>query len=111
MVHLTYSIAQGNLTYDLTVDGAPIGQSFMYDVFIFPRNNTRTVYSNVNESVIVRLLAQENSPYKDGVLPVVSTGRESMVNGQVIPYFTAALKQLKLSYLLNVMEAMAAGGS
>jgi hypothetical protein len=90
----------GNITLDLAVNGTAIGQSFINDLVLVPGNNTFSMTSVVNETIVVEKLP------KNGILPVTITGNSSVYNGEVIPYFTEALQANSLVVDLNVIAAL-----
>ncbi|KAL1970458.1 hypothetical protein VTN77DRAFT_4102 [Rasamsonia byssochlamydoides] len=97
------TVAMGNITLDLSVDGSYIGQSFLNDFTLVPGNNTLPMTSTVNQTQIIALLT---GPYKNGVLPIDIRGNKSVYNGVEIPYFSEALASNQLAVNLNVTEAI-----
>ena len=99
------TIAMGNVTLDLSVNGKPMGQSYIDNLVLHPGNNTVPMTSIVNETAVINLLLVDGA-YKDGVVPFVITGNSSVYNGKELPYFTEALSANNLTVSLNVSEAL-----
>ncbi|KAI1976568.1 hypothetical protein LOZ53_003141 [Ophidiomyces ophidiicola] len=99
-------LTMGNLTLNLSVDGQPIGQSFMNDVVIRPGDNNIEMTSKVNQTIVIGLIAGQNAKYKNGILPIGIVGESATYNGKNLPYFTEALKSNTLNVELNVGSAL-----
>lgn len=93
---------QGNVTLDLSVEGTPIGKSYLNDLVIRPGDNTLDMTANITQSKVVGFL----SKYKNNIIPVDITGNSSVYHGKDLPYFAAALAANKLTVDLNVLDAI-----
>ncbi|KAJ9327833.1 hypothetical protein DTO027B5_3632 [Paecilomyces variotii] len=98
------TLEMGNLTMDLSVDGTPIGQSFIYNFTLRPGNNITPMTSKVNETVLISMLTEK---YKDGILPLDIVGSESAVNGKNLTYFSEALAANTIHVNVNAGAALA----
>ncbi|KAJ9227440.1 hypothetical protein DTO271D3_1447 [Paecilomyces variotii] len=98
------TLEMGNLTMDLSVDGTPIGQSFIYNFTLRPGNNITPMTSKVNETVLISMLTEK---YKDGILPLDIVGSESAVNGENLTYFSEALAANTIHVNVNAGAALA----
>ncbi|EER29402.1 hypothetical protein D8B26_008116 [Coccidioides posadasii str. Silveira] len=96
------TLTMGNLTLNLSVDGEPIGQSFMNNVVIRPGDNNVEMTSKVNQAKVLGLIAGRSAPYRDGILPIEIVGESARYNGEDLPYYTKALASNRLHVDLNV---------
>jgi len=97
----------GNVTQNLYVDGKLIGYSMIDNMWLRPGDNVLPLRSIADQAAVIGLIT---STYKDAILPVEIRGNSSVVNGQVLPYYTAALKNVPIQIKLNVGPALKALG-
>lgn len=96
------TITMGNVTLDLSVDGKPIGQSFLNELVLKPGDNNLDMFANTELVTVTKLLPK----YKNNIIPVDITGNTTTYNGQELPYFAAALAANKLQVDLDVGEIL-----
>lgn len=96
----------GNVTMNLSVDGAAIGTSLIPDLLLKPGDNVLPMRSTVDTLGIVGLIGGK---YKSGIIPVDIVGNSSVRNGQHLTYYEEALKSNTIRLDLNVLAAL--GGS
>ncbi|KAI9795456.1 MAG: hypothetical protein M1825_001459, partial [Sarcosagium campestre] len=99
------TLAMGNLTLNLMVDGNMIGTSTIDNLLLKPGNNTVPMRSKADQSQVFKLL----SKFPGGVIPIDVVGNSSVYNGQHLTYYEEALKSVTQKIQLNVTEAL--GGS
>lgn len=97
------TVEMGNITMALSVDGSPIGLTYIQNLKLVPGDNRVPMRSTINQTVVLNLIADR---YNDGVLPVSITGDSSTYNGQILPYFTAALQSDTVNISLNAAPAL-----
>lgn len=97
------TVMMGNVTFDLGVDGTPIGVAYLNDLVLTPGNNLVPMTSTINQTTVLSLISDL---YPSGVLPVTITGNSSTYNGQRLPYFEAALRSDTLNVTLDVASAL-----
>lgn len=97
---------QGNLTLDLAVDGKPIGTSYLQNVVVKPGDNNVDMTAKVKQMEVIDIISDDDSPYKDGNVPIQITGNSSYFNGEEIKYFSSALASNKLSVKLNMLDML-----
>ena len=90
------------MTLDLSVDGKPIGQSFLNDLVLKPGDNTLDMSAKTDLLAVTKLLPK----YKGNIIPVDITGNSTVYNGQDLPYFAAALEANKLQVDRDVGEIL-----
>ncbi|EAW08433.1 DUF3712 domain-containing protein [Aspergillus clavatus NRRL 1] len=98
------TIAMGNVTLDLAVNGTSIGTSYLDDLVIVPGDNHHPMTSKIDLGAVIKFL----SAYPDG-LPVAITGNptnSSVYNEQPIPYFSQALASNELNVKLDLAKLM-----
>lgn len=100
------TLEMGNLTLSLSVDGTPIGQSYLQNLVLTPGDNFVPMRSTVNETVVLGMITSANATHRNGILPVEITGNSSVYNGKELPYFTEALAANKLTVTLDVGKAL-----
>ena len=93
---------KGNVTLDLSVDGKPIGQSFLNELVLKPGDNNLEMSAKTDLMAVTKLLPK----YKNNIIPVDITGNSTTYNGQDLPYFAAALAANKLQVDLDVGEIL-----
>ncbi|KAJ5887533.1 hypothetical protein N7495_007574 [Penicillium taxi] len=100
------TIAMGNITLNLFLEGTFIGNSYMNNIVLKPGNNTVPMVSSVNAMQILEFMASTNNTYHDGVVPFLVTGNSSVYHGVELPYFTEALRANNLTIHLNVTKSL-----
>ncbi|KAL8872971.1 MAG: hypothetical protein Q9174_001493 [Haloplaca sp. 1 TL-2023] len=105
-----FTISMGNVTFNNYVDDEFIGTSTLSDLVITPGDNTVSMRSTVNQSLVIEKVT---STYKEGILPIDIVGNSSVYNGEHLVYFEKALQSNRQHVELNVGAALAAltGGS
>ncbi|KAL4891225.1 hypothetical protein BDV59DRAFT_203670 [Aspergillus ambiguus] len=98
------TIAMGNVTLDLSVDGTAIGQSFLNNLVLKPGDNQLPMTAKVDQTALAGML--ENYKEKNYIVPVQITGNSSVYNGQHLTYFETALAANQLNVDLNVLEIL-----
>ncbi|EEQ32924.1 hypothetical protein McanMca71_003657 [Microsporum canis] len=102
------TLAMGNLTLDLSIDGHPIGTSILNDVIIKPGNNTIPMLANADLAYVLKQTGM-GSKYSNGIVPVTIIGNSSVANGKELPYYTKALAANTLKVNLNIPAILAGG--
>ncbi|KAL8940997.1 MAG: hypothetical protein Q9211_002002 [Gyalolechia sp. 1 TL-2023] len=105
------TLTMGNVTFNNFVDDEFIGTSLLSDLVLRPGNNTVTMRSRVNQTLVVEKVKET---YKNGMLPIEIRSNSSIYNGQHLEYFEKALQGSRQHVVLNVGAALAAltgGGS
>ncbi|KAF2662927.1 hypothetical protein K491DRAFT_752843 [Lophiostoma macrostomum CBS 122681] len=97
----------GNVTMNLAVDGTAVGTALMLDMTLKPGNNTLPMRSTVDQLTILGMV---QSKYKNGVIPLSISGNSSVVNGQHLEYYEAAIQANTNVINLNVTSALSAIG-
>ncbi|PGH23289.1 hypothetical protein AJ80_02705 [Polytolypa hystricis UAMH7299] len=100
------TLAMGNITLDLSVEGTKIGISHLNNIVIRPGDNTFAMRTIANQSHVLSLVAGKDAKFKSGKIPLDIVGNSSVYNGELIPYFTKALSSNKLSIELDVLGAL-----
>ena len=103
-----FTLQMGNVTLDLSVNGTSIGNATMPDLLLTPGNNEYALHVTSNQTQVTDLL--KLPAYQCGVLPVEIYGKESVVDGQVIPYFTQPLQNSVLHTTLDLGPALREAG-
>ncbi|KAJ5428468.1 Protein of unknown function DUF3712 [Penicillium cf. griseofulvum] len=104
------TITMGNVTLDLSLDGKPIGQTYLNNLVLKPGKNEVPMTGEVDQGYIISLLMSKKNPYKDGILPFDISGNSTKYHGKELPYFAAALAANKLSIKLDVKSALKVAG-
>ncbi|KAI9842711.1 MAG: hypothetical protein M1838_003009 [Thelocarpon superellum] len=99
------TIAMGNVTFNLSVQGDFIGTTTIENLTLVPGNNTVPMRSTTNQSLVIEKLTQ----FPDGFLPIDVLGNSSVYNGQHLPYYEAALATNPQHISLNVGGALGGG--
>lgn len=98
------SVAMGNVTMDLSVNGTYIGYTLIPDLNLVPGNNTFNMRSYVDTSKVLKLATPEL------VLPLDIIGNSSINSaGEHIPWLEAAIKENTIHYDLNLASALSGG--
>ncbi|KAF2236598.1 hypothetical protein EV356DRAFT_442974 [Viridothelium virens] len=98
------AIEFGNVTFNVSVDGQNIGQSFLNNLMLMPGNHTYPLRSTTDQEAVIGLIT---SKYKDGILPLTLIGESVVYNGQHLPYFEGPLRNSTQHLNLNVGPALA----
>ena len=101
------TIHMGDVTLDLSVDGEPIGTSLLPDLVLKPGTHEYDMRSTVQTLVVAGLI---QSDYPDGILPLEIVGNSSVVDGENIPYFEAAIQSNVIRLDLNAGPALVEAG-
>ncbi|MCJ1474977.1 hypothetical protein MMC13_003637 [Lambiella insularis] len=102
-----FTFAMGNVTMNLFVAGAYIGNSTIDNLVIAPGNNTYPMSSITNQTAVILAITET---YKDGMLPVDIVGSSSVYDGVHLTYYEKALSSLTQHVTLNVGAALKAIG-
>lgn len=97
----------GNLTMDMYTDDILIGNSTLPNVVLKPGNNTLPLRAVVNQTAVVTLLFTK---YKCGIFPIDIVSKQTVYNGQDLPYYDQALQANNLTIHLNVIDVLEKAG-
>jgi hypothetical protein len=100
-------VSLGQVVQNLYVDGQFIGNNTIANLTLAPGNNVLNFTGITDQAGVINLISTK---YTNGILPVTIVGNSSIVNGQHIPYFEAALSAVNLQTQLDVGQALAALG-
>lgn len=98
------TLALGDVSFNMSVDGEFIGNATMPSLTLTPGNNSYPIHVTSNQTQVALII--QKPEYHCGVFPVDIAGNNSVYNGQVLPYYTEALRANKLSTVLNISEAL-----
>lgn len=98
------TLALGDVTFDMSVDGIFIGNATMPDLTLRPGNNSYPIHVTSNQTQVGLII--QKPEYHCGVFPVDIAGNASRYGGEVLPYYTEALRANKLQTMLNVTDAL-----
>ena len=101
------TIHMGDVTLNLSVDGEPIGTSLFPDLVLRPGTHEYEMRSTVRTLTVADIIQRK---YNDGVLPLEIVGNSSVVNGENIPYFEAAIQSNVIRLELNAGPALVEAG-
>jgi hypothetical protein len=101
------TIEMGTLSLNVYVGETLIGVATIEDLTLRPGDNTVPMTAVADAGTTIGLI---NSEYHDARLPVRIIGNNSTVDGQLIPYFSAALASAPLTTTLDLGPALAALG-
>jgi hypothetical protein len=101
------TIEMGTITQNVYVGDTLIGITTIPELILKPGDNLVNMTSAANQLTVLGLITTK---YPDGKLPVRIVGNNSTVNGEDIPYYTAALKSQTLETTLDVGAALVAAG-
>lgn len=96
------SIALGNVTLALSVNGTSIGTASLPNLVLQPGNNTVGMRAEVYK-IVAGAIALER---KQTILPVDIQGNSSTFQGQQIPYYTTMLSETGFRVDLDIAKAM-----
>lgn len=102
------TLAVGDASFDISVNGTKIANSTIPDLTLKPGNHTYPILVTSDITAVTPFLAMPE--YQCGMLPVDIVGVESVYNGQVLPYFTAALKHNSVRTMLDIAPALQKAG-
>lgn len=103
------TLHMGNVTFSNFLPATPysspflIGNSTLENLVLVPGNNTFTMRSIVNQTMVIEAISLV---YKDGILPVDIVGLSSVYDGQHLTYFEAAMQGLTQHVKLDVGAAL-----
>ena len=100
---MTTPFHQGNLTFDLAVDGESIGTSRVNDVVLRPGDNEYDMASVVELGTIAKSVFTK---YQDLKVPIEITGKSSVYHGEELTYFSASLAANTLKVEMNLMDGL-----
>ncbi|OKL59514.1 hypothetical protein UA08_05107 [Talaromyces atroroseus] len=104
------TVAMGNVTLDVSVNGTQIGQSYLTNLVLAPGNNSVPLQGTINTTQVLGLITGNTSAYSSGVLPLGIRGISSVYNGQEIPYFSQALQANLLQTPMNITQVLINSG-
>lgn len=104
------TVAMGNVTLDVSVNGTQIGQSYLNNLTLQPGSNIIPLRSTINQTQVISLVLGTKAAYPSGVIPLTILGNSSVYNGVEIPYFTKALAANPLKTDLNVTQTLINSG-
>lgn len=96
------SIALGNVTLALSVNGTSIGTAALPNMVLQPGNNTIGMRAEVYK-IVAAAIAMER---QQTILPVDIQGNTSTFQGRQIPYYTTMLSETSLRVDLDITKAM-----
>ncbi|RMZ82803.1 hypothetical protein DV738_g1600, partial [Chaetothyriales sp. CBS 135597] len=107
-----FTMDLGNVTLSLTgpsPNNTALGTSTLINAVLKPGSNTLT--SNIVADVLaIASLITTDSRYGCAVFPISLQGINSTVNGELIPYYTAALQDLQQTTTLNLTTTLQTAG-
>jgi len=101
------TIEMGTISQNVYVGETLIGVAIIPDLILRPGDNLFNMTAVADQVATIGLI---RSDYHDARLPVRILGNNATVDGQVIPYFTAALRSAELETTLDLGPALAALG-
>ncbi|KAJ5124073.1 uncharacterized protein N7515_007898 [Penicillium bovifimosum] len=100
------TIAMGNVTFDLSLDGHYLGETRLHDLVLKPGENIVPIVGTVDHGYVISFLTSKKNPYKDGILPFDIAGNKSVYAGKELSYYTKALRANTLHVKLDVVGAL-----
>lgn len=94
----------GDTVVDQYIDGVFVANSTIPDLVLRPGNQTYDLRSSTNATAIAEALLKPR--FRDGILPIDVVGVASVVDGQEIPYFSAALQASTVRTQLDVWDVV-----
>jgi Protein of unknown function (DUF3712) len=91
----------GNMTQDLFAAGKPIGNTTMNNVVLKPGDNIFPVTSITDQVAIIPLVGPGHQ-FPTGVLEIEARTRDVTYQGNVLPYFTEAMKANPVHFNLDI---------
>ncbi|RAO69376.1 uncharacterized protein BHQ10_005388 [Talaromyces amestolkiae] len=104
------TVAMGNVTLNVSVNGTYIGQSYLNNLTLQPGSNIIPLRSTINQTEVIALISGTKAAYPSGVIPLTIVGNSSVYNGVQIPYFTEALSSTPLTTDMNVTQVLINSG-
>ncbi|CZT18489.1 uncharacterized protein RCC_04334 [Ramularia collo-cygni] len=98
------TLAVGDASFKISVDGTAIANATIPDLTLTPGNNTYPI--NVQSDIMAVTGILSDPRFQCGMLPVDIIGVESIYDGKLLPYFTAALKQNSVRTMLDIVPAL-----
>jgi len=98
------TLALGDVSFDMSVEGTFIGNATMPDLTLRPGNHSYPIHVTSNQTRVATII--QRPEYHCGVFPVDIAGKQSVYGGQVLPYYTEALMHNDLTTMLNVSAAL-----
>lgn len=98
------TLALGDVSFDMSVGGLFIGNATMPNLTLRPGNNSYPIHVTSNQTRVAGII--QKPEYHCGVFPVDIAGNQSVYDGEVLPYYTEALKHNELTTMLNVSDAL-----
>lgn len=99
------TIALGNVTLALSVNGTSIGTAMLPDLVLNPGANTQQMRAEVYQLVVASMVMER----ENATLPVDIRGNTSTFGGQQIPYYNTMLAATQFRIDLDVADAMEGG--
>lgn len=99
------TIALGNVTLALSVNGTSIGTATLPDLVLNPGANTQQMRAEVYQLVVAAMVMER----ENATLPVDIRGNTSTFGGQQIPYYNTMLAATQFRIDLDVADAMEGG--
>ena len=102
------TLALGNVTLALAVDGTPIGSAALADVVLRPGPNHMPLAARIDQAAVLQLA---RSKHPDLVLPVDMLGNASVADGRHLDYYETALAAKPIRVMLGLGPALQAAGA
>ena len=102
------TLAIGDASFDISVNGSSVAVATVPDLTLVPGNNTFAINVQSNITAVTALL--QLPAYGCGKLPVDIAGINSTYDGQLLPYFTAALQHNSVRTTLDLVPALTRQG-
>lgn len=96
------TIALGNVTLSLSVNGTGIGTATLSDLVLEPGNNTKMMRAEVYQLVVAAIVMERQNT----IIPVDIRGNTSTFEGRQIPYYNTMLAATHLQVDLDVSKAL-----
>lgn len=96
------TIALGNVTLSLSVNGTSIGTATLPNLRLEPGSNTATMRAEVYKLVAGAIALERQQT----ILPVDIQGNTSTFEGREIPYYTTILRKTWLQVPLDITKAL-----
>lgn len=98
----------GDVSFDMSVAGTPIGNLTIPDFYFKPGNHTYEMRATSIQITIAQLLQQPK--YNCGKFPVDLKNGKSVYNGTELPYYSKALSAGSLQVPLDLSRALQKAG-
>jgi hypothetical protein len=93
-----FTLDLGNQTFDLTLEGKPLGSTRLNNVFLKPGNNSVPLLSTTNQSMVLEYV--QANPNTN--IPIIATGNSTVYNGLHIPYYELPFTTTQVLLPLNL---------